>query len=81
MRFLSRIKAGKQLRHTMGSSFLATRNIDDIFPLTRIRFEDEDFYAPGNYDSYLTKIYGDYMKLPNLDEIIPHTIKVDIMNV
>lgn len=81
MRFLSRIKAGKQLRHTMGSSFLATRNIDDIFPLTRIRFEDEDFYAPGNYDSYLTKIYGDYMKLPNLDEIIPHTIKVYIMNV
>lgn len=27
-------------------------------------FEGQQFPAPTNYDAYLTKIYGDYMKLP-----------------
>lgn len=37
----------------------------DIFPLSTIKFEGFDFYAPNNVHSYLSKIYGsDYMKLP-----------------
>ena len=32
--------------------------------LTELEFEDEKFKCPGNYDEYLTKVYGDYMVLP-----------------
>lgn len=30
----------------------------------RLRFEDQLFYAPAEYDRVLKKLYGDYMKLP-----------------
>ena len=35
-------------------------------------FEDQYFYAPTEYDSYLRSIYGDYMKLPPKEERITH---------
>lgn len=28
------------------------------------KFEDAEFYIPGNYQYYLKQLYGDYMKLP-----------------
>lgn len=28
------------------------------------KFEDDEFYIPGNYQYYLKQLYGDYMKLP-----------------
>ena len=36
----------------------------------KIKFEDEWFWAPGDYDSILTKIYGNYMKLPSIEKRI-----------
>lgn len=35
-------------------------------------FEGEKFYAPQNYDAILTCLYGDYMKLPPIDEQVTH---------
>jgi lipopolysaccharide cholinephosphotransferase len=32
--------------------------------LTPIKFEDEEFMCPKNYNAYLTHFYGDYMKPP-----------------
>lgn len=29
------------------------------------KFEDKEFYGIANYDFWLSKVYGDYMKLPN----------------
>ena len=37
---------------------------EDIFPLTKIHFEDYDFSGPANPHNFLTNYYGDYMKLP-----------------
>jgi len=31
-------------------------------------FEDRMYYAPARYDEYLTRIYGDYMKLPPIEK-------------
>lgn len=39
--------------------------VEDIFPLKKIRFEDAEFPAPNNWDSVLKHFYGDYMKLPD----------------
>ena len=32
------------------------------------KFEDGFFYIPEDYDSHLRKLYGDYMKLPPVEE-------------
>ena len=45
--------------------FMRERNRKDIFPLIEIEFEGHSFYAPHNYDAYLTKMFGNYMKLPS----------------
>lgn len=50
----------------------------NIFPLKEIQFEDASFYAPGNYDAYLTKLFGDYMELPPENERIPHNLELII---
>lgn len=37
-------------------------------------FEQYQFYAPKDYDSYLTDYYGNYMQLPPTDERVTHAI-------
>ena len=45
-------------------------------------FEGELFKIPAKYDEILTKIYGDYMKLPPVEERRTHEIvELDIGNV
>ena len=39
-------------------------NYDDIFPVKKHNFEGVELPIPANYDVYLKKIYGDYMKCP-----------------
>ncbi len=49
---------------------------DEVFPLQKVRFEDDYFYAPANMQSFLQNInegrYGDIMAFPPLDILIPH---------
>lgn len=44
-------------------------HVEDIFPLTTIEFEGVDFPAPGNIDSYLTRLYGDWRQIPSEEMI------------
>lgn len=37
---------------------------ETIFPLTKVQFEGNTFFAPNDSDKYLTYIFGDYMSLP-----------------
>ena len=50
--------------------FKAKRDASDIFPLVEIPFEDGVFLAPHNSHAYLTKMFGDYMQLPQ--EVVVH---------
>ena len=36
--------------------------------LTPLRFEDDEFLCPTDYDAYLTEAYGDYMTLPPVEK-------------
>lgn len=36
------------------------------------KFQDIEIMIPSGYDEYLTKVYGDYMKLPPIEERNPH---------
>lgn len=67
-----------KLRHTYGVGWCDnTRELKDIFPLQRMKFDGVDVYVPHNLDSYLENIYGDYMRLPSENEIpIPHSSEI-----
>ena len=53
------------LRHTYGVGLVKkVRKRDEIFPLGSQEFEGKAFPVPGNYDMYLKRIYGDYMRIP-----------------
>lgn len=41
--------------------------------LRPIKFEDREYLAMQEYDSYLTRTYGDYMKLPPENQRLPHS--------
>lgn len=52
------------LIHDFGTGFYSERKTDDIFPLGEIGFEGHFFPAPYKTADYLTRIYGDWNKLP-----------------
>lgn len=43
-------------------------DVDDIFPVKKMPFEDTYVYVPKNYDKLLTMSFGDYMKMPPEDK-------------
>lgn len=73
LRVINETFPARYLRHTVPSFFPAPRMRDDIFPLGEVEFEGHRFFAPGNSDAYLRRIYGEYMQLPPLDKIQPHS--------
>lgn len=40
--------------------------------IVKRKFEDRYFCTPGNYDEYLTNLYGDYMRLPPEEKRVTH---------
>lgn len=60
----------KEYHMILGAGFYDERFfLKDIFPLSTIEFEGIEFPAPGNVDSYLTNMYGDWRKLPTEEQI------------
>jgi lipopolysaccharide cholinephosphotransferase len=55
-------------------------NEDDLFPLKTLEFEGVLVMAPKNYEKYLQKLFGDYMKFPPENERYPHEGKIDVFN-
>jgi lipopolysaccharide cholinephosphotransferase len=52
-----------------------THRYDIIFPLTKLEFEGKQYFVPGNWDNYLTNIYGNYMELPPIEQQVTHNPK------
>lgn len=77
-RLISKLFPTKELRLGLGSGFFGARKMEDVFPLKEILFEDKMFFAPANCDSYLSRLYGDYMKIPDLEELTCHVNKIYI---
>lgn len=53
----------------------------DIIPLRRtesVLFEGKEFYIPNDFNSYLTKSYGDYNRIPEENELEPHITEIEI---
>lgn len=72
LRFIGRIPLNRKLTYDYGIPFHITYDERHIFPLTTHEFEGVELSVPGNSHAILTTQYGDYMKLPNLDNVETH---------
>lgn len=57
--------------HSYGSWFMSKRVKSEMIPTNKIEFEDGIYSSPNNSDAYLHRIYGDYMKLPDVKNMKP----------
>lgn len=64
-------------RHISGAYFFKERYQDDFKEVSYVKFEDTTLPVPVNYHHYLTTIYSDYEKLPDLDTLEHHFVKID----
>jgi lipopolysaccharide cholinephosphotransferase len=62
----------------MGIPFHNPRYLNEIFPLTTHVFEGREFPVPHDADAHLRHLFGDYMKLPDLNKLAPHVGKLEI---
>ncbi len=67
----------EDLNYIYGSNFNVTFPKKIIYPVDTIIFEGITFKAPHDSHGYLTQLYGDYMKLPPVNERITHTEQVN----
>ena len=44
----------------------------ELFPLQKVAFEGMEVNIPANNHEFLTKVYGDYMKIPPKEEQVNH---------
>ena len=49
--------------------------VDDIFPLKKVEFEGRYFDGPNDSDKYLKAQFGDYMKLPPVEDRFNHSVE------
>lgn len=45
---------------------------EQMLPQVRMKFEDTETWGFANYDIYLSNLYGDYMRLPPVEQQVPH---------
>ena len=70
LRLIGLINSKGEYHYALGQGWSKhTFFMTDTFPLTTIEFEGEQMPAPKNVDAYLTRVYGDWRKLPNEEQI------------
>lgn len=79
LRWLAALCPTKELRYSPGTPYGCTSSAAELFPLRRAMFEGHLFNAPNDTHAFLTRTYGDYMQLPNLSNLHPHTYKLEIL--
>ena len=59
--------------YILDTHFLQTKVKRECYSKTiQLEFEGEFFQCPAGYDTILTQLYGNYMKLPPIEEQQPH---------
>lgn len=62
----------------LGIPYHDPRRLEDILPLTQMEFEGKMFPVPKDTHKVLTLKYGDYMQLPDVDQINLHVGELTI---
>lgn len=76
--FFRKLKVSEKNFYMMdyGCEFMSRRDLNNIYPLSLIRFEGSVFKAPNNLNKYLSDIYGNWDKIPSTNLIQTHKIQV-----
>lgn len=80
LRFISRLTGGKTLTYDFGIPFHIVYDEKDIFPLTTHEFEGVQLSVPGDSDHMLRSQFGNYMRLPNLDNVEHHVVTLEFFD-
>lgn len=73
LRLLAHVIPSRWLHRSPGIPYKSRTTKQEIFPLSTVHFEGHEFYAPHDTPGYLRRMFGNYMQLPPLDSIHPHT--------
>ena len=78
LRFVARFwPMGEKVTYSYGIPYNDVRRRSYLFPLRRDMFDGIEVSVPQNADPYLHDKFGDYMTLPNLDELHPHADNIE----
>lgn len=78
-KFLALFFGKNKLSHPFGGyNIVYEKYKSDVFPLSKMNFEKNEFFVPGNYHSYLKLQYGDYMKIPPVEKRQIHAEKIEL---
>lgn len=72
LRLIAKCAPTKWRFRSPGIPYKSRTTNDEVFPTTQIEFEGHSFPAPRDTHSYLTRMYGDYMQLPDIENLHPH---------
>jgi lipopolysaccharide cholinephosphotransferase len=59
----------RKMARTIGQSYKTHKELAEVL---RVKFEDAEVYIPVGWESYLKRMYGDYMQLPPLEKRTAH---------
>lgn len=62
------------IAYDLSNNYPSVYDYDIVFPLGSIVFENTEYKAPKNVDLYLKEYYGNYWKLPPIEERNGHSI-------
>lgn len=79
-RMICTITKPDNILHSYGIGNSTNHNIKYILPLSKVTFEGKLFNAPKDANVYLNKQYGDYMKIPDINQRNTHFLKVEYKN-
>lgn len=75
---IGRIGNKERLRHVIGSGFPAQRRYSEVCKSVYVDFEDTQLPVPHKVHEYLTRLFGDYNRLPDIDNIHSHAQKIEL---
>lgn len=69
-----------ELHYALGKgSYIFDMRFSEIFPVKKVSFEGIMMPVPGNADAFLTRLYGDYMKIPSDEQIMKDIHNIDFL--
>lgn len=78
LRAVAKLWPTKYLNYSPGIPYPNTILPKETFPLTTAMFDGVEVPVPADTDAYLRRKFGNYMQLPPLDNIHPHSAKLTI---
>lgn len=79
---IEKMKKNPKLNYGYGTDVLnfdTILDIDIVYPLKKIKFEDGEFMAPNDVHRYLKKMYGDYMQIPPENKRVQHHLEIKLI--